>query len=830
MRAVEMPSGNPEIPTPISPTTPSRQNWPGRGIRIAMALLLSALLLLALGGYWAWQQINGSLPQLEGSAILPGLGARVLVERDELGIPTLSGQSRRDVATALGYLHAQDRFFQMDLLRRRGAGELSELFGEVALNADKRFRLHRFRERAEATKRALSQESWDFFQAYSEGVNAGLAGLEEPPFEYMVLGLEPEDWLAVDSLLVLYNMFFELNDANGRRESTLGVLRDVLGPELYEFLASPGTEWDAPVSGEPFSTPPIPGPGVLDLRATVPSPGASSTTSRRSAGNPAQIMIGSNNWAVAGSHAADGRALMADDMHLGLSVPNIWYRARLIYPDRQRPDRERSVTGITLPGTPFVIAGSNGEIAWGYTNSQGDWSDLVVLLEDPEDDGRYLTPTGSLPMDHSAQIIRVRGGRDQNLTVDETIWGPIVDRDHLGRQRAVRWIAHDPQGANANLRLLEGARTVDEALRIAATVGAPPQNLVVADVEGHIGWTIMGAIPRRFGHTGRLPTTWNDGSRGWDGWLEAAEYPRLVDPPIGRIWSANNRVVEGEMLAKIGDGGFALGARARQIRDDLLAIERATETDLLETQLDDRALFLEAWQAQLLDVLDPLVATAGGAYAELDALVSQWGGRADVGSVGYRMVRAYRQNVQSLVFDAITAPCKAADDRFDYGLLNQSEGPLWALVQEQPLHFLPPAFESWQDLFQRAVDDTLDYFSDAEIALQDRTWGDRNTARIHHPLSGSLPFLAAWLNMPADQLPGDSHMPRVQSPTHGASQRFVVSPGQEEQGIFHMPGGQSGHPLSPFFRAGHEAWVRGEPTPFLPGIAVHTLELLPMTP
>ena len=819
--------GSPEIPPPISPGSPARRRWMGRGIRIALALLLAGVVVVAATGYWAWQQVNGSLPQVAGSVAVPGLGAPVLVERDELGVPTIRGRSRGDVAVALGFLHAQDRFFQMDLLRRRGAGELSELFGEGALNADQRYRLHRFRDRAVATKRSLSEESREFFEAYAQGVNAGLEALGEPPFEYLVLGMAPEEWRDVDSLLVLYNMYFELNDASGRRESTLGILLDILGPEMYEFLAPTGTDEDAPVLGEPFPTPQIPGPEIFDLRQV----GARSASSRATSGSNEEdgfrVMVGSNNWAVAGSHTSHGRALMANDMHLPLSVPNIWYRASMVYPDTNEPARERRVTGVTLPGTPFLVAGSNGEIAWGFTNSQGDWSDLVVLRDDPESEGRYLTPSGSLPVDRYAQTLRERGGQDQNLTVDETIWGPILDRDHLGRRRAVRWVAHDARGANANLRLLESASSVDEALRIGATGGIPPQNLVVADAEGHIGWTLMGSIPRRFGHSGRVPTAWDDGARGWDGWLEPEEYPRLIDPPLGRIWSANNRVVDGEMLGRIGDGGFAHGARARQIRDDLLELDRVTEEDLLEVQLDDRALCLEPWQTQLLEVLDSLTLDEGGAYTELRQWVSDWGGRAAADSVGYRMVRAYRLNVRQRLFDAIMADCERADERFDYGLLNQLEGPLWKLVEEQPLHFLPPEFTTWQELFQSAVDDTLEYFAEEEGTLGDRTWGERNTARIHHPLSAFLPFAGELLDMPADQLPGDSRMPRVQSPTHGASERFVVAPGHEEDGIFHMPGGQSGHPLSPFYRAGHESWVAGEPTPFLPGETVHTLELVP---
>ena len=819
--------GSFEAPQPISPTAPTRRTWLGRGARIASSLVLAAALVIALVGYWAWQQLNGSLPQLVGSAAVPGLRAGVLIERDELGIPTITGESRNDVAVALGFLHAQDRFFQMDLLRRRGAGELAELFGEGAVSADKRYRLHRFRDRAEATHRSLSEESRGFFEAYARGVNAGLTALDEPPFEYLVLGVTPDEWRDVDSILVLYNMYFELNDASGERESTLGILLDVLGPQMYDFLAPRGTSWDAPVLGAPFSTPPIPGPEVFDLRRAEAASETIGSSAHQTEDDRSGITAGSNNWAVAAGHTAHGGALMADDMHLGLSVPNIWYRAAMVYPDHHEPGRARRVAGVTLPGTPFLIAGSNGDIAWGFTNSQGDWSDLVVLRDDPESAGRYLTPTGSLPVDRYAQVIRVNGGSDQNLTVDETIWGPIVDRDHQGRRRAVRWIAHDTRGANANLRLLEGARSVDEALRIAATVGAPPQNLVVADTEGHIGWTIMGSIPRRFGHSGRLPAAWHAGTRGWDGWLEPEEYPSFIDPPLGRIWSANNRVVEGEMLAKIGDGGFAHGARARQIRDDLLQIDRATEADLLEIQLDDRALFLQRWQAQLLETLDPLATTEGGAYAELRRLVADWGARAAADSVGYRMVRAYRLNVRRHLFDAIMADCKAADERFDYDLINQLEGPLWVLVEKQPLHFLPSEFANWQELFRTAIEDLLEQFAEQEGTLRERTWGERNTARIRHPLSSFLPFGAEFLDMPADRLPGDSNLPRVQSPTHGASERFVVSPGREEDGIFHMPGGQSGHPLSPFFRAGHEAWVAGKPTPFLPGETLHTLELIP---
>ena len=207
--------------------------------------------------------------------------------------------------------------------------------------------------------------------------------------------------------------------------------------------------------------------------------------------------------------------------------------------------------------------------------------------------------------------------------------------------------------------------------------------------------------------------------------------------------------------------------------------------------------------------------------------MEEWGGRAAVDSVGFRMVRGFRNFLTDQVLESLTAICKVADARFDHDLLNQTEGPVWRLVSERPLHLLDPQYQSWDDQLLAAVDTTIDYFEERYSQLADATWGARNTARIRHPLSQFIPGIGFLLDMPAEPLPGDANMPRVQTPTFGASERMVVSPGREGNGIFHMPTGQSGHPLSLHYRDGHEAWVKGEPTPFLPGPPVHLLELLP---
>jgi penicillin amidase len=488
------------------------------------------------------------------------------------------------------------------------------------------------------------------------------------------------------------------------------------------------------------------------------------------------------------------------------------------------------IVGVTAPGAPVVVVGSNTRVAWGFTNSQGDWSDLVIVEVDPDNPERYRTPSGWVEIRHFSETIHVRGGAAEVIDIEETIWGPIIDHDHLGRPRAMRWIAHDPGGANLGLLGLEHVSTVEEAIEVANTTGIPPQNFVCADDTGSIGWTIVGRIPKRFGLSGRVPTSWADGDKGWNGWQETEAYPRIVDPPGGLIWTANARVVDGKMLELIGDGGYDLGARAHQIRDHLRDLESPDERDMLSVQLDDRALFLERWRGLLLDVLDEQAVRDHPARLEFRGLVeATWTGRAGVDSTAFRFVRAFRKFTFERVYGWLTKPCQEADEDFSIYRLPQEEGPLWQLVTERPPHLLNPGTTSWREELLAVVDTTIEYYADLGGELREHTWGARNTLSMQHPLSRAVPALSRWLDMPRDQLPGDGYMPRVQSPGWGASERLAVAPGREKEGYFHMPGGQSGHPLSPHYRTGHDAWVEGVATPLLPGSSEHRLILIPHT-
>jgi penicillin amidase len=814
----------------------------------AVAVLVLAALVLAGGAFWGYTRLQASLPVLDGSVSLPGLASPVSVTRDALGIPTVSAGSREDVARAMGFLHAQERFFQMDLSRRRAAGELAELVGVRALEADREIRIHRFRSIARQAVAMLSATDARVLDAYTAGVNAGLRALAAVPFEYLLLRESPRPWQKEDSFLVVLSMFVTLQDADGTYESTLATMRDVLPKEMFELLAPRGTEWDAPITGPAFPTPPVPNAETYDLRsrrknerpanfplrprdaASVARPGTPANpwlTARSAGGN--ESAIGSNSMVVSGAHTDDRRPLVANDMHLPVRVPNTWYRAVMTWRDASDESGSRTLVGVTLPGVPALVVGSNTHVAWGFTNTYADWGDIVLLEVDERRPGEYRTPEGWRAFDTHEEIIRVAGQPDVREMVQWTIWGPVMKPDYAGRPRVYRWVAHDADRLATALTPLEHARTVEEAFDAANGIGTPGQNFVVADRSGTIGWSIYGAIPWRLGLDGRLPVSWADGLRGWNEYLMKADYPRVINPPSGRIWTANARMVDGPMLEKLGDGSYEVGSRATIIRNRLMAKERFSKTDLLDIQLDTSASFLGRWRELALRTLDPqALAKHPDRGIFRDILLNDWSDRADADSVSYRLTRTFREAVTERVIRFLLVECYEKDPEFDYTTVRRREGPIWKVVTEQPMHLLDPRYATWSELLLDALDAVIgEAPNTGSTNLRERVWSDYNVAAFRHPLSASVPFAGRWLDMPARALPGDLFTPRMQWGANAASERMIVSPGRESEGIMHMPGGQSGHPLSPFYRNSHDAWAFGEPTPLMPGAAIHTLMLEP---
>jgi len=780
-------------------------------IKRLLSLLVVVLIAVVLT---AWLLLRGSVPKLTGDLTVPGLSAGVTIERDALGTATIRGSNRNDVAYALGFVHAQERYFEMDLMRRAAAGELSELVGAAALPLDKQRRP--FRMRARTAQILATAEPGDIaaLNAYRDGANAGLAALNSRPWEYWLLQSRPNPWTTADSILVMDAMFFDLVDTTNARELAFAKIRAALPESVYKFLSTGGGPWDAPLLGPPMPYPALPPASDIDLSKV------DAKLLRIPAEPTERSSPGSNSFAVNGALTSTHAALVANDMHLNLRVPNIWFRARLMYPNTRRDgasaaDNQVDLIGVTLPGVPALVAGSNRHIAWAFTNSYGDWMDWVRVKLDAADKTRYLAASGSEQLQVTKETIKVRGGADETIELRDTQWGPILADDADGTPLALAWTALQPGAINTEIAHLDVAETADEALDI-------------VNNAGNIAWTVAGRIPKREGnYDPLLPSDWSQAGTGWNGWLEARSTPRLSNPPMQRLWTANARTMDfdGSDFAHLGDGGYDLGARARQIRDDLKGKEHFAPDDMLAIQLDDRAMFLKHWHGLLQTTLASLADSP--AVAEAKKFAADWDDRADPASVGYRLARTFRSEVTDTLLDGFAAAVRAKFDDFKMPRLAQAEVIVDSILLRRPPNLLPPGYSGWDDLLRKCAERATKKLVGKTGGLAAHTWGETNTARISHPLSGALPGLGRLLDMPADQLPGDSNMPRVAAASFGASERFAVEPGHEEYGYFHMPAGQSDNPLSPFYGAGHDDWVKGRASPFLPGATKYTLALKP---
>ncbi len=811
-----------------------------RALQALLALLLFAVLAIAA----AWLFLRASLPRLDGTLAVTGLGAPVEVTRDAQGTTRLAGRDRGDLAWATGYVHAQDRYFQMDLLRRAGAGELAALLGPSLVDVDRQRRIHRFRARAEATLAALAPEERRFVDRYTEGVNRGLADLGARPFEYALLRQVPQPWQSVDWLLVGYAMYFDLQEDQFSRLLATHALRDLgLTPAQDAVLHPAASRYDAPLDADDVPLQPAPWPDKAPAWFGVAASGAASGAANRTRASidaprwlaradddPVAPPVGSNNGAIAGRRTATGAALVTNDMHLGLRLPGIWYRLTL---DLDGPAGKRRLTGVSLPGTPAIVAGSNGRIAWGFTNSYGRYTELVRLAPGAEAGTWRIAASGApLPVETARETIAVAGGDAVSLDVRTSSLGPLVTRGDT--TWAWRWVAHDAGAVDMTLAGLESAETVADALAVGERSGVPAQNMVVGDAAGHIGWTVAGRVPDRPAGA-PADALWN---------RYATEHPRVVDPPSGVLVTANSRqLADPAGAARLGDAGMDLGARARQLREDLRALGPAgvDERALHGALLDDRALYLATWRERALNALatdtaqpgeDAAAAARRIRRAEFARVLQGDATHASVDSAAYTLARAFATGVYRRLFDGADQQLKAIDRTLGVARGN-ARWPAFALrlLAEQPSGWLPPGARDWHELELQAVDLAIAAV-EAErgrsgTALADATWGRVNTARIAHPLAGALPVIGRWLRAPATPQAGDNHMPRVAGPAFGQSERLVVSPGHEDRAILTMPGGASGHPLSPWFLAGHADWAAGRPAPLLPGAPAHTLRLLP---
>lgn len=795
--------------------------------------LVPILLSTAIGPSALW---DTSTSRDEGSFAVAGLSAPVTIERDAIAVPVIRGETLDDVARGLGFIHAQERFFQMDLARRYSAGELAELIGPQIYENDARMRPFQFRRLAREVLATLPADQKSQVEAYTQGVNAALARRASMPLEYTFLRATPAPWREEDSILVMYS-FFDALHFTPQYEKRLAVMEAALPKDLYEFLTPASSRFDAPLlpggdlplGGNDYSPAPIPGPEVINLRdeqraATVTEPSLAVASAFNSVDECSLVdttpplVAGSNNWAIAGSRSADGRAILANDPHLTLSAPGVWYRAEMRTPDAL-------LTGLSLPGLPGIVIGGNGRVAWGFTNTTADFQDYVIIEVDPDDASRYRTPDGWEHFELVEEAIEVKGGDPRILTIQMTRWGAVTDRDFEGRPLVLKWTALDPAMVNLDIMGMVNATNVEEAAEVARSWYGPSQNVIIADDSGRIAWVVCGYLPHRVGFTGKTPVSWADATARWDGPLPEDLRPFIIDPECGYLFTANNRTIPVDRCA-----GFSsfwdLGTRAQRIGEMLAERDGLTEADLFAMQLDTRTSVFDLYRDLGLAACTRL--TRDDLVIQAEQIIQGWNGRADLDQPGLRLLESFRNVLRSRVFTPLVAACAKLDPTFRYRWWMDEE-PLRRILEERPMHVLPARFESWDDL----IDDS---FRAALVMLTappdgrplNTPWGEFNRADIQHPAASAAPAaIASMLGMPPDPLPGHHEAVRVSAPAFGASARLVISPGHETEAFLHIPTGQSGHPLSPHYRDSQPAWVGGVATPLLSQRATRVLTLVP---
>jgi penicillin G amidase len=776
------------------------------------ACCLASLLLYFL--------IKAPLPNEQGSRELEGLRAQVTIDFDELGIPRISASSAADAFQALGFVTAGDRLFQMDLLRRRAAGRLAEIFGRDALQEDRWNRTMGFDQLAATIVSRLPATQRQLLDAYSAGVNQAMAAAAMLPFEFTLLGYRPEPWRPEDSILVMLGMHALLS-WSADQERTATVMRQALPGSVVAFLTPESDCYNEkltphnPARCTGGAVPITDLIGVMNL-ARVPANEGEDIVSGSSR------QKGSNAWVVGRAKTRDGRAILANDMHLDLAVPNIWYRAELHYPGAV-------LSGLTLAGLPLLIAGSNGRVAWGLTSVEGDFSDLVSIEEDSNWKNRYLTPAGFLPFETRSEIIRVRGSAAETLQVRTTIWGPVLAEPLLGRPVAVHWTALDPASTDLGISDIAGVTTVAAAIALVHRAGGPPVNVLLADDSGNIAWTFMGRLPRRFGMDGLFSESWADGKKGWDGYIPPDDVPTIVNPPDGYIVSANHRMLGGDYPTAIGHD-FAGGYRAWRIAELLKPLGRSSERDMLALQLDTRTDFYRYYQQLGLHALEGGGLTGQFSNVELRHYLEAWDGQAETSSLGLALLVQFRNDLVKAVLEPVLASCREIDPSFRFSWHNV-DVPVRQIIDSGRTELLPDQqrFQDWDSFLRAVLVRSAQKLVERHGAktLAEIRWGDESEVDMHHPLSRSNWFFAWLLDMPRVPLSGCTHCVRVASGKHGATERMVVAPGHESDGILHMPGGQSGQPGSRHYDDQQQGWIAGRATKFSPGAAVHRLNLRP---
>jgi penicillin amidase len=788
--------------------------------------------LVLVAGAAAWIYTRQALPQTEGTLQLAGPGAEIRVERDAHGIPTIRANSIDDALFGLGFVHAQDRLWQLETHRRIGAGRLAEAFGEGALENDKFLRALGVRRAAAAQWAATTGEARAAVLAYTAGVNAFLQrGLKARPPEFIVLGLQPEPWTPEDSLAWAVMMAWDLG-GNWSTELTRMRLALRMPVERINQLLPP-YPGEQPLATADYAAlfRELKVDGRLGQQALLHAPESGIEG------------VGSNNWVLHGSRTNSGKPLLANDPHLKLSAPALWYFARMEAPGLQ-------VAGATLPGLPGVVLGQNAHIAWGFTNTAPDVQDLYLERIKPDDPTQYQTPQGWAAFETFREVIKVKGKPDVVLTVRATRHGPVISdaggapteglTGPAGRPAyalAMRWTALDADTGTLSAAIgFNKATSVAEFIAASARYTAPMQNMVVADRDGRIGFVAAGRVPLRKPQNdlkGLVPSPGWDARYDWAGFLDAAATPREVDPPRGWIATANQRI-HGRDYPHFLTSEWALPYRQQRIEQLISAKAQHGVDSVREMQADVVSLATR----RLLPFLQkarsshPLAAAAQEQLAAFDGTMA-----ADRAAPLIFWAWA-RHLSQGLFADDLGAPMWERSGR-------SFRDAVEAVLERNDASWCDdrstPAAESCEQqvdaAFTRALDE-LQAAQGGDVAAWQ--WGRAHVARSEHRPFSRVKPLARWFELRAP-VGGDTYTVNVSRvglrpdattgelylDEHGPSLRAIYDLGDRSQSRFIHSSGQSGLFFSPLYRSFVAPWARVEDVPVWGGAVVQSLVLSP---
>ncbi len=804
---------------PIAMATPTLAPSSASRRRILLRVLAGIIVIVLAGGVglaaWFVSISQAALPQIEGTIQVAGLTAPVEVIRDRQGVPHITAANLHDLFFAQGYVTAQDRLWAMDATRRFAGGQMAEIFGESYLRHDRQQRILGLQWTVERAVANLGGEERARFQAYADGVNAFIAAHSNSlPPEFRLLGYQPKPWTISDCLLIGAHMSQMLNFHWVGDELARERAAAKLGPELTAELY-PNRSWrdhpptadlpDLDQAPEQPDRPVVRGRRQLSASIVTPPSAPSLPFAEDFWTFEDDLVAGSNNWALSGLHTASGKPLLSNDMHLGHQIPNIWYEAQLTAPGID-------VAGVTLPGVPYVIVGHNQRIAWGFTNLGPAVTDLYV--ETFNDKGEYQTPGGWTQPQHRNEVIKVKGGADVNVDVTTTRHGPIITDIIPGESRklALKWVLYDSASSGVPFFDINTAQNWDEFCRAFEQFAGPSQNVVYADVDGHIGYHATGKIPIRTSDDFMVPVNGSDNTHEWRGYVPFDQLPHVLDPPSGVIGTANGRITP-DGYPYILSYEWGGPQRTERIYRVLSQDKKFTAADMLALQTDIYSEF-DRFLAQRLAYAVDHSANASPRARQAADILRNWDGKVTIDSAAPTITATAREQLVRLMLEPKlgpspekSAPSQPVTGWKQYRWFMSSVWLENALLR-QPKGWLPDNFANYDALLASAVEQALTRNS-APRGVKSWRWGRQRPLNLKHPVFGSIPVLQRWAGPGYSEQSGNGYTVKQVGSTFGPSERMTVDLSNLDASTLNVVNGQSGNLFSPHFDDQWNAWYHG---------------------